>query len=74
MTHASTADIQRALNRHGAGLVVDSLTGPATREAIRAFQHEHGLGTDGIAGPATLAVLGLGAINDPVAMSAAVNA
>ncbi len=46
---------------------------PATREAIRAFQHEHGLVTDGIAGPATLAALDLGTTNDPVAMSAAVN-
>jgi peptidoglycan hydrolase-like protein with peptidoglycan-binding domain len=59
----TTADVQRALNAHGADLEVDGITGPATRDAIRRFQHEHGLVTDGIAGPVTLAALGLGVVN-----------
>jgi hypothetical protein len=69
----TTADVQRALNRHGANLVVDGVTGPVTRCAIREFQREHGLVIDGVAGPKTLAALGLLGTHDPVAMSAAVN-
>lgn len=67
------ADIQRALNRHGANLTVDGITGPATRNAIREFQRENGLVVDGIAGPRTMAALGLGPTQDPVATSAALN-
>lgn len=69
----TTADVQRALNLHGANLVVDGLTGPSTRNAIRAFQHEHGLSTDGIAGPMTLAALGLTTAHDPIATSRELN-
>lgn len=69
----TTAEIQMALNRCGAGLVVDGITGPATRCAIREFQHEHGLVIDGIAGPKTLAALGLQRLHDAVARWAAVN-
>lgn len=69
----TTADIQRALNLHGANLKVDGMTGPSTRSAIREFQHEHGLSTDGIAGPKTLAALGLLSTNDPVAISRHIN-
>lgn len=53
------AAIQRALNAHGADLVVDGVTGARTRAAIRIFQREAGLAVDGIAGPRTLAALGL---------------
>lgn len=70
----TTADVQRALNRHGANLDVDGLTGPATRRAIREFQRDHGLVTDGLAGPTTLAALGLAEAHDPVALSANINA
>lgn len=69
----ATAEVQMALNRHGAGLVVDGMTGPTTRRAIREFQREHGLVIDGVAGPKTLAALGLQGTHDPVALSAAVN-
>lgn len=69
----TTAQIQLALNRFGANLEVDGLTGPSTRDALRQFQREHGLVTDGIAGPKTLAALGLESVHDPVAASAAVN-
>lgn len=36
---------------------IDGALGPRTRQAIRAFQSEHGLTPDGIAGPATWAEL-----------------
>ena len=70
----STADIQHALNRHGADLEVDGRAGKDTRAAITAFQREAGLPMTGIADAGTLAALGLAATHDPVAMSAAVNA
>lgn len=69
----TTAQIQMALNRHGANLEVDGVTGPNTRNALRRFQREHGLVTDGVAGPKTLAALGLVPDHDPVATSAVVN-
>ena len=46
---------------------------PATREAIRVFQKEHGLVTDGIAGPKTLAALGVAAESDPIVTSGILN-
>lgn len=47
--------LQAALNRtNNAGLVVDGLDGPATRDAIRRYQAARGLQVDGIAGPQTL--------------------
>ncbi len=70
----STEDLQRALNRNGASLVVDGLTGPVTREAIRDFQRRHGLAVDGLAGPKTLAALGLSETHDAVEVSRVVNA
>lgn len=69
----STFDVQRALNRHGAELVPDGISGPATRAAIRAFQREAGLPITGIAGPETIAGLGLVETHDPVAVSSLLN-
>lgn len=69
----TTADIQRALNQYGAQLAVDGLTGPATRNAIREFQREHGLAIDGVAGPKTLEALGLAGTHDPVALAGRLN-
>jgi hypothetical protein len=69
----TTAEIQSALNRFGASLDVDGETGPATRNAIREFQSQHGLVTDGVAGPKTLAALGLAPMHDPIATSAILN-
>lgn len=63
------ADIQRALNAHGADLAVDGITGPRTHAAIRAFQREAGLAVDGIAGQRTLAALGLAGTHDAVEMA-----
>lgn len=63
------ADIQRALNAHGADLVVDGITGSQTRAAIRVFQREAGLAVDGIAGPQTLRALGLSGTHDAVELA-----
>ena len=47
--------IQRALNRAvAAGLTVDGVLGPLTRNAIRTFQRTRGLTTDGIVGAPTV--------------------
>lgn len=48
---------QEALNAHGAGLAVDGNFGPATHEAVEAFQVANGLVVDGIIGPQTWAAL-----------------
>ncbi len=63
------ADIQRALNAQGADLVVDGMTGPRARAAIRAFQRAAGLAVDGIAGPRTLEALGLSGTHDAVELA-----
>lgn len=49
--------LQAALNSVGFNLVVDGKFGPATANAVRAFQSSKGLTADGIAGPATGAAL-----------------
>jgi peptidoglycan hydrolase-like protein with peptidoglycan-binding domain len=41
------------------GIAADGIFGPATRDAVVAFQTAHGLGADGVVGPATLSALGL---------------
>lgn len=69
----STLDIQRALNARGAHLEPDGKSGPRTRDAIRAFQHDAGLPITGTADPQTLAALGLVASHDPIVVSATLN-
>lgn len=53
-TNEYIAWIQSALNRAiGAGLAVDGISGPKTRQAIIGFQKRQGLVADGIVGPKT---------------------
>lgn len=50
----SSKDIQKALQ--GAGYyqgTVDGKIGPGTKDAIKAFQRDHGLGSDGVVGRQT---------------------
>lgn len=51
--------LQSALNQFGADpqLEVDGIRGPATRNAVRAYQLSKGLDADGLVGPATLAAI-----------------
>ena len=51
--------LQSSLNKLGASpqLDVDGIAGPATRNAVRAFQLAQGLATDGISGPNTIAAI-----------------
>jgi len=54
----TTRWVQAALNSlTGAGLDVDGIAGPATVDALMAFQSANGLAVDGIAGSGTIAVL-----------------
>ncbi|MEM7171095.1 MAG: N-acetylmuramidase domain-containing protein [Pseudomonadota bacterium] len=69
----TTLEVQQALNRRGANIVADGITGPGTRAAIRTFQAIAGLPINGIAGPATMAALGLTESHDPIALSAVMN-
>lgn len=69
----TTLEVQQALNRHGAGLVADGVSGSNTRTALRAFQREAGLPITGRADEGTLAALGLAETHDPVVVSALVN-
>lgn len=51
--------LQTSLNKLGANpqLETDGIVGPATRNAVRAFQLSKGLAVDGLVGPATFAAL-----------------
>lgn len=51
--------LQESLNKLGANpqLETDGVVGPATRNAVRAFQLAQGLVVDGIAGPATIGAI-----------------
>jgi lysozyme family protein len=51
--------LQSSLNKLGANpqIEVDGIVGPATRNAVRAFQLSSGLVADGLVGPATFAAL-----------------
>ena len=51
-------ELQRSLNTLGFSLKVDGHFGPATEEAVRAFQVNHGLTADGWAGNRTMAAIG----------------
>jgi hypothetical protein len=46
-------DLQTALDRNGAKLVVDGIFGPLTEAAVKAFQKSHLIPADGIVGPLT---------------------
>ncbi|MBM7168697.1 peptidoglycan-binding protein [Streptomyces sp. G44] len=56
-TAPSVREIQTLLRRCGYDVPVDGVGGPRLTQAIRRFQHDHGLPVDGIVGPATLAAL-----------------
>ena len=51
--------LQNSLNKLGANpvLIVDGILGPATRNAVRAFQLSVGIASDGLVGPVTFAAL-----------------
>lgn len=49
--------LQQGLNKIGSHISVDGNFGPATRNAVMAFQSSHGLFADGIVGPLTQAAL-----------------
>jgi peptidoglycan hydrolase-like protein with peptidoglycan-binding domain len=50
-------EVQKALNALRNRLVVDGDYGPATEEAVKELQREHGLAVDGIVGSQTWALL-----------------
>lgn len=54
---APVATYQMLLNKAGHSLDVDGIKGPATTQAVKAFQASKGLTVDGLVGPATLAAL-----------------
>jgi len=56
-TGPAVANLQRLLDAHGANLAVDGDFGPATENALLAFQRSVGLTPDGIAGPLTFKAL-----------------
>jgi len=54
---ASVAELQGLLNGAGFTVAVDKSFGPATQQAVKAYQDSRGLVNDGLAGPATMAAL-----------------
>jgi peptidoglycan hydrolase-like protein with peptidoglycan-binding domain len=54
----TVAQLQQALNRHGANLTVDGGYGPATQAAVQAWQQQHGLAADGVVRLRTWLTLG----------------
>jgi hypothetical protein len=51
--------LQQLLNKNGAKVLVDGDFGPATENAVKAFQRKRGLVVDGKVGPATWGALGV---------------
>lgn len=49
--------VQSVLSKLGYSIAIDGSYGPSTRDAIKAFQRDHGLSVDGSCGPATRAKL-----------------
>ncbi|ERP95708.1 hypothetical protein Q669_29510 [Labrenzia sp. C1B10] len=54
---ARVRELQKLLVKHGHVLNIDGDFGPATRDAVKAFQAENGLDSDGVVGPRTSAEL-----------------
>ena len=54
---ASVAELQGLLNGAGFTVAIDKSFGPATQQAVKAYQDSRGLVNDGLAGPATMAAL-----------------
>ena len=55
--HNNTTELQNALNKLGANLVVDGNFGPLTKQAVMNFQQKYMLMADGNPGPATWAAI-----------------